>query len=54
MESPASVLVRQLMTERDAMKTKLKALAQEMRAFKVYHAKDLEQVAQWADRLEQL
>jgi hypothetical protein len=42
------------MTERDAMKTKLRALAAEMRTFKVYHAKDLEQVAEWADRLDQV
>jgi hypothetical protein len=42
------------MSERNAMKAKLKALAQEMRAFKVYHAKDLEQVAEWADQIERL
>jgi hypothetical protein len=52
MESASSVMIQDLLARLALMRQANKALAQEMRAFKVYHAKDLEQVSLWADRLD--
>jgi hypothetical protein len=51
-ESASSAMLNHLLRKIEAMRQANKALAQEMRAFKVYHAKDLEQVSLWADRLD--
>lgn len=46
------VVLNYVLKQLAELRAENKALAQEMRAFKVYHAKDLEQVHLWADRLD--